>query len=270
MNWLDKLERKFGKIYIPNLMLVITIGTGILYLICMATGSASASNLFVLSPDAVMHGQIWRLITFIFVPSESSPIFLLITLYFYYWAGSSLEKTWGEFKFNVYYLIGMIATIIISFIVRVPVNGQFINLSLFLAFAKMYPDMQILFMFIIPVKVKYLGYFNWALILIEAISYIYTGHYIYVLYALIPVINYLIFFVRSNYKQKKMQASSVIRMKDYKKKVQKAQKSGYIHKCEVCGITDKDDSDMEFRYCSKCKGKHCYCEKHITNHNHIE
>lgn len=270
MNWLDKLERKFGKIYIPNLMLVITIGTVILYLICMATGSTSAANLFILSPDAVLHGQVWRLFTFIFVPSAFSPILLLISLYFYYWAGSSLERAWGSFKFNVYYLIGMLATIIISFIVKVPVTGEFINLSLFLAFAKLYPDMEVLLMFLIPIKVKWLGYFNWALIAVEAIRYIVYGKYIYVLYALIPVINYLIFFARSNYKQKKMQASSVIRMKDYKKKIQKAQKDNYIHKCEVCGITDKDDPNMEFRYCSKCNGKHCYCEKHILDHNHVQ
>lgn len=267
MNWLDKLEKKFGRLYIPNLMLAITIGTLIVYAFSFMMPSVTYA--MELNPQKVLQGEVWRVITFIFVPDSTQSILFIITIYFYYMAGSTLEKVWGGFKFNVYYLIGMLATILVSFIVNVPVNGSFVNLSLFLAFAKIYPDMQILLFFIIPIKMKYLAYFNWAVIILSAGRYIYNGQYIGVLYALIPVVNYLIFFGINNYKQTKMRAGSVIRMKDYKKKVNSAKKN-YTHKCTVCGITDVDDPNMEFRYCSKCKGKHAYCSKHILDHKHIE
>lgn len=267
MNWLEKLEKKFGKFYIPNLMLIITIGTLIAY--AFAFIDPKILNLMSLNPQKVLDGEIWRFITFIFVPESNSSILFIITVYFYYLAGSTLERVWGAFKFNVYYFIGAIATILISFIVGIPVSGSFINLSLFLAFAKIYPDMEIRLFFIIPIKMKYLAYFNWVLIILESLKYIYNGSFTGVLYALVPIFNYIIFFGPSNYKQTKMKRSSIIRMKDYKKKV-KVNNKGYTHKCTVCGITDIDNPNMEFRYCSKCNGKYAYCSNHTLDHKHIE
>ena len=139
---------------------------------------------------------------------------------------------------------------------------------MFLAYAKLFPEERILFMFFIPVKIKWLGYLNWGLILYDLIMAIVNGSLGLVLLAVEPVINYLIFFAGYNIKTIKSKNDSVIRMRDYKKKMS-AGKKAYIHKCEVCGITNEDDENMEFRYCSKCSGKHCYCEKHILNHQHI-
>lgn len=267
MNWLEKLEKRIGKFYIPNLMLVITVGTLIAY--AFAFINPSILSLINLNPQKVLEGEIWRLITFVFVPEGTSSIFFIITVYFYYLAGSTLEKVWGGFKFNVYYFIGAISTIIISFIAKVPVSGSFINLSLFLAFAKIYPDMQVRLFFMIPIKMKYLAYFNWLLIIVGALRYVFMGEFVGVLYSLVPIVNYLVFFGPSSYKQTKMRRSSVIRMKDYQKKV-KAAKKDYTHKCTVCGITDIDNPNMEFRYCSKCNGKYAYCSNHTLNHKHIE
>ena len=270
MTWLDKLERKFGRFYIPNLMLIITIGIAFVYLVD-SYAQINIASLLYLDRSLVFSGQIWRLITFVFVPqSGQSTIFLILTLYFYYFSGRYLEEYWGSFRFNVYYLSGIIITVIVALITGVTgVTGEYVNLSLFFAFAKLFPDMELLFMFFIPIKVKYLGYLNWAILLLETGSALLRGDFLGALLVVVPIINYLIFFGKSNYNQAKRRKSSVIRMKDYKKKIKTVNKE-YTHKCEVCGKTDTDYPDMEFRYCSKCEGQHCYCSEHIFDHIHVK
>lgn len=279
MNWLNKLERKFGRHYIENLMLIITFGCAAFYLSSMVFGTRILSY-FTLNPEKILQGQVWRLITFIFVTPSTSILFVF-TIYFYYIAGSSLEYTWGAFKFNVYYIVGILTTIVAAFLgYFLYINGIalyfksdvyfasiMMNLSLFLAYAKLFPESEIYMFFVLPIKIKWLGYANWAILGLTIIKSIIDFDLVGILFAIAPIINYLLFFLRSNYRDAKIRTGSVIRMKDYKKKVN-AGKKLYIHKCEVCGITNEDDPDMEFRYCSKCNGKHCYCEKHILNHEH--
>ncbi|NLK95795.1 MAG: hypothetical protein GX275_11530 [Clostridiales bacterium] len=283
MNWINKLERKFGKYYIPNLMLIITMISSGVYICGMVFGS-SFYNYFLLDPSKIMNGEVWRLITYIFI-TPSNSILYVFTIYLFYLAGSSLEREWGEFKFNIYYLFGIVCTIVVGFInYFLLINGSgtsisnyvsnivlastVMNLSLFLAFAKIYPDFELLLFFIIPVKIKYLGYINWGVIILKLIRDLIINRDIGgALFTIVPIINYLLFFGGNNYRNAKMRRNSVIRMKDYKKKLNSTKKT-YIHKCEVCGITNEDDPDMLFRYCSKCVGKHCYCEKHILNHEH--
>lgn len=265
MRLLDKLERKMGKFYIPNLILYVLGITGVVYLIeFMSAGKIDLWGLMMLYPRSVLNGQIWRIFTFVFVEQLGSPIFFIFALYFYYMAGKGLEDEWGEFKFNVYYFTGALATIILSFLTGVPATAASINLSLFLAFARIYPDYEILLFFAIPIKVRYLGWFNWALILYGFIT---APNMMSRLLTLAPAINFLIFFGRDlvggtksytkNYKRKREFDSKVIQFKDIPR-----------HKCVVCGITEKDDPDMQFRYCSKCSGNKCYCIDHIGNHEH--
>ncbi len=155
--WLYKAEYKYGKYCIPNLMLVVVIGQAMVYIADMFAPSAGLSSIMSLSWAGVMQGQVWRIFTFLFVPQSSSSIFwLLISLYFYYFLGTTLERTWGDFKFNVYYFCGAIGAVIAAVLTGYGSN-VYLNLSLFLAFAMLYPDMQVLLFFIIPVKVKYLG-----------------------------------------------------------------------------------------------------------------
>lgn len=284
MTWLNKLERKFGKYYIANLMLIITMGSAACYLFSMI--NPQIITLFSLDPAKILQGQIWRLITFVFVTPSSSALYIF-TIYFYYIAGSSLEHEWGEFKFNVYYFVGILSTIIVAFISyfllsagisltitslsnyysNIYLAATLMNLSLFLGYAKLYPEREVLLFFLIPVKIKWLGYLNWAIIILNFVSGLINLDITGILFTIVPIVNYLLFFAKSNYREKKMRANSVIRMKDYKKKINSAKKP-YLHKCEECGITNEQDPDMEFRYCSKCVGKHCYCEKHILNHKH--
>lgn len=258
----DILERKFGKFYIKNLMMYIILFNALIYIMMYTSdGKGSVLNL-VLVPDLVLKGEIWRLITFIFIPPMASPLFIVFTLYFYYLAGSSLERELGGFKFNIYYLIGVLSTIIISFLTKTPATAAYINLSLFLAFAKVDPNFQLLFLFIIPVKVKHLAMLNWVLIIWNLITANSMGGKLLVL---APIINYLIFFGKDIVKGTVSTSKNHYRKKSFESKMKIPT---FRHKCEVCGITEVDDPNMEFRYCSKCSGNKCYCINHIKNHEH--
>ncbi|MEG2021660.1 MAG: rhomboid family intramembrane serine protease [Oscillospiraceae bacterium] len=157
MKWLYKLERKFGRFAIPNLMMMIIIGQGMVFIANMINPNINIIFNLSLFWPAVMHGQIWRLLTFIFIPATSNVIGLIFTLYLYYIIGHTLENEWGEFKFNVYYLCGILGAIVAAVISGQGTN-TYINISLFLAFASLYPDFELLMFFILPVKMKYLAF----------------------------------------------------------------------------------------------------------------
>ena len=159
LNWINKLDRKFGRHYIHNLMGIIIAGSAALFIIDYVLKTNIRSMLY-LEPALVLQGQIWRLVTFVFVMNPGSIVFAVFAFYFYYIAGNALEYEWGGFKFNLYYLVGMISAIVISFITMNSVTADIINLSLFLAYAKLYPNAEFLLFFILPIKAKYLGYFN--------------------------------------------------------------------------------------------------------------
>ncbi|GAA0084139.1 hypothetical protein UT300007_05780 [Clostridium sp. CTA-7] len=262
MNLLNKLEKKFGNFYIRNLMLIIVIGNAFIYALNMMSGDINLINNIVLDPQKVMNGEVWRLITFIFVPQSKSVFWLVFSLYFYYLAGSGLEQEWGGFKFNIYYLVGMLATVLVSFLTGVKATGSYVNLSLFLAFAKIYPNFKILLFFIIPVKVKYIAIFNWILI---GINFVFAGSLGQMVLVVIPVINFILFFAKDIITGSKNGAKNYHRQQKFKAQVKERE---ILHKCVVCGITENDDSNMEFRYCSKCSGKKCYCINHIRDHEH--
>lgn len=262
MNLLNRLEKKFGNFYIRNLMLIIIAGNLLVYLFTMIKGNFLINRL-VLDSNKILQGEIWRLITFIFIPPVTSPLFFLLTLYFYYLAGSSLENVWGGFKFNIYYLVGIITSIIAGFITKAPVDGHYINLSLFLAFAKLFPNFELLIFFIIPVKIKYLGILNWIFIFLNVLgASTFSGKAL----VIIPLLNYFLFFGKSIGRASK---STVINYGRKQRFVSNIKERKYNHKCTICGITDKEDNNMEFRYCSKCEGQKCYCINHIKDHSHI-
>ena len=260
MNWLNKLERKIGKFYIRNLMLIIIIGTTFVFLLNYM--GYDISERLVLDRNLILKGEVWRFITFIFVPSSQNIITFILSMYFYYLAGTGLEHEWGEFKFNFYYFIGILATIFVTMITGVKATGDFINLSLFLAFARIYPNFQILLFYIIPIKVKYLAIFNWILI---GINFLSVGSLAGKILTLVPLLNFFLFFGKDIFNGTKSGAINYRRQQKFKSQIKEKE---VMHKCEVCGITEKDDPKMDFRYCSKCSGKKCYCETHIRNHEH--
>ena len=238
-------------------------------------------SLLAFSPSLIVnHGQVWRLITWLFIPIGGNVLFTALALYFYYFIGSTLEREWGTAKFNVYYLFGVILNIIygfglwLIFGVDVQIGPTFLNLSMFFAFAVYYPDHVVRVFFIIPVKIKWLALVNAIFFLYEIIMGLMLGS---IVLALLPVIALLNFFivccneVLSYLRPLKSRTSAqTINFKRAAKKAKRAQSHApYRHKCAVCGKTDVDSPGMEFRYCSRCEGYHCYCSDHINNHIHF-
>lgn len=261
MSWLDKLERKFGKYYIHNLITVVVVVNAIVYFLALIGGDSANMTNLMLIPQNVLHGEIWRLITFIFIPPTTSPLWIIFNLFFFYYSGKGLEQAWGGFKVNVLYLTGMILTIIASFITKQSVSSDGLQLMVIIAFALSYPDVEILFWGIIPLKLKYLAVLELVFLVVELIRVPFIG---YIIIEIAPLIAIPIFFgkmLMTNIKYAK-------KKNDRRKSNLKVIK-GYTHKCTVCGLTDIQDPDMDFRYCSKCEGKHCYCSNHIMNHQHI-
>ena len=170
-NWLNQLNRKFGRYAIRNLMLYIVIGQAIVFgfdFVLSSTG-ISITELLYFSMPHIRSGQIWRIISFIFLPPGSSIIFIAIALYLYWLVGSAIENEWGSFKFNLFYLIGIIGTILGGLITQYATN-YYIHLSLFLAFAIIYPEFELMLFFILPVKVKYLGFLYVILLVFSLIT----------------------------------------------------------------------------------------------------
>lgn len=269
MNFLDKLERKYGRYAINNLMLYILLGNGIIFLLDGLTGGM-ATAFAAFNWPLVLSGQIWRLFTFVFIPSSSSIIFFIFMAFLYYSIGNTLENVWGTFKFNVYYITGALLTIIALIIAQLITGSSYwgtsyyINLSLFLAYAALFPDVEFLLYMIIPVKVKYLAYLDVALLLFDFIN----GGIATKLLIVVSLLNFILFF--GKYLTGKSPSSRV--QKQFKKQKRELKKGDPIkvafHKCTVCGKTELSDPDAEFRYCSKCNGNYEYCMDHLHNHVH--
>ena len=268
MSVLDKLEKKFGRFTIKNLMLYIVIANAVVYIFDYIFAKNIMSEL-VLNPSLVLKGQVWRLITFIFIPPVAHPIFILFVLYFYYIIGSSIESEWGSFRFNLYYFIGVIAAIAAAFIgsaitgFNVIVSSFYLNLSLFLAFAYMYPNYEILLFFILPVKMKYIGYIEIAYL----IYWFILGTFSTRIMILAAILNFLLFFGKSIILYFKNGRKVHYNRKEFYSGIPK---NLTIHKCVICGITEKDDPKMDFRYCVDCEGDYEYCAVHLENHQHVK
>lgn len=271
---------RFG---ISNLMKYIVIGNVIVYLLLMLSNYGSISFL-AFHWGAVLKGEIWRLITFIFVPATTSPLSFLLSTYFVYFIGNLLEREWGTPKFNLYYFSGMVLTILVGiagyyFPGSSTVYGTYyINLSMFLAFAALYPDMQVLLFMIIPIKVKWLAYFDIALFLLDTVTSLLARDYLNALLPVIALLNFLVFFWTAitneiGYRRRRSQHQTSHQTIQFKSAVRQQRKKeaerGYRHKCSVCGRTDTEFPDLEFRYCSRCAGYHCFCQDHIFNHEHF-
>lgn len=257
MNWLDKMERKYGRYAIKNLALYIVamqiIGFSLIFLDIFSYGEMALSPFHITD-----YKEYYRLFTFLLVPATRSIIFFAFVMYFYYLIGSSLEANWGTLKFNLYYLIGILGTIAGAFIANTEVDTWYINLSLFLAFATLFPNFEVRLYFLLPIKIKYLAYLNVGFFIFELI----TGSNKSRVAIVVIMLNYLLFFGKRVITKKKAHT----RKKQYKKKLQV--KKDYFHKCTVCGKTEKDDENLEFRYCSKCNGTYEYCSNHLFTHEH--
>ncbi len=272
---------RFG---IPNLMRVIVIGNVAVYVLMLLTqaNDANALSFLTFNLNALLHGEVWRLVTFVFVPAYSSPFALLISLYFYYWIGSTLERQWGTAKFNLYYISGALLTVL-GVVLASLITGNpyltaagtgYVNLSMFFAFAFLFPDTTVLLFFILPVKMKWLAYLDGALFAFDIIKAIGTHNWAGVVLPIVALLNFAVFiwpevhYLKERAKYQNSRKTVQFRQAQ-QQQAKQAQQQGYRHKCAVCGRTDTDYPDLQFRYCSKCVGYHCFCQDHIFNHVHF-
>ena len=251
MNFLNKMERKIGKYAIPNLMIYLIAAYCIGFVIY--TVNPNFMLMLTLSPYHILHGQVWRLITWILMPTDTRVFSLLIMALLYYQLGSALERSWGTFRFNVYIFGGMLFTVIgafilygiyaaagtgsletISLISSLTFTTNYINLTIFLAFAVMYPEMQILLFFIIPVKMKWMAVVYAVLIAINLILTSWGGR----IAIIMSILNFLIFFLSTrNYRR--VSPKEIHRKQVFKAQMREPRRGSMVtkHKCAVCGRT---------------------------------
>ena len=270
MRLIERFCYKHPRFGIPNLMLYVTGGNVLFWLLGMINPVLMSYMIF--SPSAILHGQVWRLVSFLLIP-PSGGLLALIAFYFYYWIGTTLTRQWGDGPFTIYFFSGSLLSVIYAFLVYfisgidLPITGTYIYLAMFFAFAVFYPDMQVLLFFIIPVKIKYLAYVDAVFFLLEVIRMPFPLN----LLPLIAMVNFLICCGGELLGRLPKRASrNTVNFRRESQRVRREQAQQlYRHKCAVCGRTDKDFPNLEFRYCSRCAGYHCFCQDHINNHIHF-
>ncbi len=297
---LNKLERKFGRYAIPNLSLIMV---GVYVLGFLIQGMTHSGLEFLgLDPYMILKGQVWRLFLWLLKPPYEFGIFTLINLYFIYLLGRMLERIWGNFRFNLYVISGIAFVVVGTFAIyglAQVTNGfglytkydlgpmelsaalgdyvttYYIMLSVILAFSMTVPDMMVRLYFIIPLKMKWLAYFDIALIIIQ---FIFTN-IVEKLVLIVSFLNFIIFYIsgRKNSAARRRNPNpfeSVVRKKTADRGDFTVLRGGGgtepVHRCVICGITEKDAPKMQFRYCSKCRGSFEYCEDHLYTHTHVE
>ncbi len=297
---------------IPNLMLYICLGSGLMTFLTLMNGGSALYDLLCFDKAAILRGQVWRLVSWLLTESlGGNPVLSVLFLYFFYRLGSAVEASIGTFKFNLFYLIGVVlmdlfamffcpteATVIGDMLVPPEIftifysnMAYYLHLSMVLAFSTMYPDSQFLMFFVIPVKAWVLALIDLVLIAIDVFNMCYPVMiFPHCLFPLIGLLNYFLFFgpdmhnllplawrvklrrKRSNKGKAQSSRPKVVPFTAPNRQNSASNKADgpYTHRCTVCGRTDTEYPNLEFRYCSRCKGYHCYCEDHISNHAHIE
>ena len=281
MNWLDKLEKKLGRYAIPNLTVYLLAG----YIIGVGVYKIAPSllNWLTLEPIYIMRGQIWRIISWVLIPPTGDLFSLLFLVLLYYSLGTALERTWGTFRYNVYIFSGILFTVIAVFAlygifylvygVELPVSSfglvstSYINMSIFLAFAAIYPDMEVLLMFILPIKMKWMG----LVYAVMALYKFFTGGIVTKVIIGASLLNFVIFFFSSR-NLKRFGPKEQMRKAKFKQQSRPhmTYANGARHRCAVCGRTELDDPSLEFRFCSKCNGNYEYCQDHLFTHEHVK
>jgi hypothetical protein len=269
MSLLSRLNSKFGRFAIPNLTLLLIVGQVFLYVAQLLTAPQGVDVMekIHMYPAAVLGGEVWRLITFIFTPPSTNPIFAFFFWYLFYLMGTTLETVWGAFRYNVFLLIGYLASVGAAFALyfaqpgfNAPAQIVFLQGTVFLAFARLYPDFTLLIMFILPVKIRWLALFTWIMYGWQFLF----GDWMSRVMIVASVLNYLLFFGADIWRDMKQGQR---RMRHQARALRAPAR--LVHKCAVCGLTSEDAPQTPFRYCSRCDGERCYCPQHLRDHEHV-
>lgn len=271
---------------VPNLMLYIVLGTAVVYLITELSGNYYLYSLLYFDRNLILQGQVWRLITYPLTYNAGNLLLTAISLFCYYSLGRAMENVWGTLRFNLFYLTGVVMMDIYCLIFGGYASVTYLNLSLFLSYATMYPDAHFLLFFIIPVKAWIFALLDLILVVVDLFGSPFPSN----LFSVISLANYFLFFGKDVLNvipmSWRVNARRLFRKGQNKASTQRpkviqfnagsyeastaAPKAPYTHRCTVCGRTDISHPDLEFRYCSRCNGYYCYCEDHISNHSHIQ
>ena len=272
---LNKLERKFGKYAIPHLIVYLIGGYALGYLLQIGGMITNVNfiRFMTLEPYYIIHGfQFWRLITWVMIPPSNGILFVLIMMLFYYQLGTVLEHTWGTFRFNVYFFMGILGHVLAALLIYLLTGNvyllttDYLNFSLFFAFAATFPDMQFYLFFAIPIKAKWLAIFDGAYFLYGLMF----GGMADRIAIIMSLLNFLIYFLMT--RGGKYNPKEIRRKQQFHAQMREASqppKQGWRHRCAVCGRTDADDPNLVFRYCSKCEGDYEYCQDHLYTHKHV-
>ena len=292
----DKMEQRLSRYAIPNITFYLVALYAIGYVFQLF--KPEAISFLTLEPYYILHGQVWRLFSWLMIPPEYNLFFALLMMYFYCSIGHSLEQVWGTYRMNVYIFSGLLFTLLGSFGLYAVFgtasvgsgflfSTSYINMSLFLAYAATFPDMQVLLFFIIPIRVKYLGIIYAILLIVSCIQ---GGPIIWVVIGS-SLLNFLVFFLTSRKKVRLSPEQLRARIKYKRAAAQSAAMYGgqakntastnttrssqmqpkiTKHKCAVCGRTNESHPDLEFRFCSKCNGGYEYCQDHLFTHEHVK
>ncbi len=294
MRPMSKFEKKFGKYAVSNLTTILIVCYLVGYILQYTY--PTVLNYLTLNPYQILfRGQVWRIVTWIVTPPSIGNLFTtLIMLYFYWSLGTTLERAWGTYRYNVYIFSGMLFTILGSFVsmgISYLIHGElwpvmsqagslcfstgYINMSIFLAFALTFPEMQVLLMFIIPIKVKWMGIVYGIMLVWEFLegAKVFTGAVILdvSLFSRIAIVssllNFIVFFLSS--RRLLISPKQVHRRQEFKREVHRGA-AITKHKCAICGRTEETNPELEFRFCSKCNGNYEYCQDHLFSHKHVE
>ena len=298
MNWLDKLERKLGRYAIPNLTVYLLAG----YVIGFAVMNFMPSllNWLTLEPGLVIRGQVWRIISWVLIPPSTNLISLIFLVLLYYSLGSALERTWGTFRYNVYIFSGILFTVVAAFLLYGAlyliygvefslssvglISTNYITMSIFLAFAAIYPDMEVLLYFILPIKMKWMAVVYAVLVLIDVIGSGWGGR----VTIICSLLNFVVFYLATR-DYRRVSPKEMHRKQAFRNAMNGGPGrgpgsgrgygpgngrpgSGPIarHKCAICGRTELTNPELEFRFCSKCNGNYEYCQDHLFTHTHVK
>lgn len=293
MKFINKLERRFGRYAIPNLMQYIIV----LYVIGLIIGTFNVAVItkFSLDFNLVAKGQIWRLVTFLIpVSNIGNIIYVFFKAYIFYMIGNTLERAWGPFRLNFYFFSGVffnvIAALIVYLVTGINILGtlgmfmspplDLIYSSMFFAFAALYPNTQFLLYFIIPVKVKWLAYLSGAYYLYNIYTMVNANYLLGIVPIVASLANFVIFYLTTKNYQK-ISPREFDRKAKYRRQMKEGRNTGNVvsmdgksvitrHKCAVCGQTELDNDQLEFRFCSKCDGNYEYCMEHLFTHEHVK
>ena len=274
---------------IPNLMLYIALGSALVYFLGMIDQSYTLYYFLCFDRELILQGQVWRLFSYVLTYGYGSinVVLVFIGLLCYFSLGRAMENLWGTLRFNLFYLTGVILQDIFCMVFGGVATVDYLNLSLFLAYATLYPDSHFLLFFIIPVKAWIFALVDLAIVAYDVVMMTYMGMFPYSLFPLVALANYFLFFgkdvlnvipiswranTRRLFKKKPAKKTGTIPFPtagSYQASTAKPT-APYTHRCSVCGRTDVSDPELEFRYCSRCNGYHCYCQDHINDHTHIQ